>query len=41
MTICSFDNPIFNTKSGKIVYLIKRCNKRQSLISQIFAQEKL
>ena len=29
MTICSLDTPIFNLKSGKLVYLIKRCNKWQ------------
>ena len=39
MTICSFDTPIFDTKHS--IYVIKRCNQWQSLISQIFTQEKL
>ena len=40
MTICSFDIPI-SIQKRYIVYLIKRCNKWKSLISQTFTQEKI
>ena len=40
MTICSFDTPIFNIKSGTCKST-KKCNKWQILRSQTFTQEKL